>query len=189
MSNPEASPDPLPWTVLHESRRVAPSGFLPILTRRYRLPSGRETDWDLVGWGQTVAVLALTSDDQVLLARQYRPGPDRVLDELPGGVVDTGEDAASAAARELLEETGYRATHLAVVGSTWLSASAPTRRHVAVATGCEKVSEPMRDDEAECRPVLVQLAQFRAHLRSGQLTDTDLGYLALDALGRLGGDG
>jgi ADP-ribose pyrophosphatase len=186
MSNPETPLDPLPWTVLHETRGVAPSGFLPILTRRFRLPSGREADWDLVGWDQTVAVLALTGDDQVLLARQFRPGPDRVLDELPGGVVDAGEDVIDAAARELLEETGYRAAALALVGSTWLSAAARTRRYVAVATGCVPVAAALGDGDEQCVPVLKSLAQFRAHLRSGELTDVDLGYLALDALGRLG---
>jgi len=165
---------------------VGPSGFLPILTRRFRLPSGRDADWDLVGWDQTVAVLALTPDEQVVLARQYRPGPDRVLDELPGGVVDAGEDVLDAAARELLEETGYRAAELALVGRTWLSAAARTRRHVAVATGCVQIAAALGDRDEECVPVLRSMVQFRAHLRSGHLTDADLGYLALDALGRLG---
>jgi ADP-ribose pyrophosphatase len=178
---------PQPWEVLGEEHSVAPSGFLPIVTRRYRMADGRERSWDLVGSPRTVAVLALTTDLNVVLARQYRPGPDLVLDELPGGIVEDGEDVLAAAGRELVEETGYVAARLELIGSTWLSARSPTRRSVAVASGCARVEEPFGDGDEECVPVLMSLTEFRAHLRSGALTDTDLGYLALDAAGLLTG--
>jgi ADP-ribose pyrophosphatase len=56
------------------------------------------------------AVLALTTADEVVLVRQYREAVRESLLEIPAGVLDVpGEDAAGCAARELLEETGYRA--------------------------------------------------------------------------------
>jgi ADP-ribose pyrophosphatase len=64
---------------------------------------------DCVDW---VNVIALTPDDRVVLVRQFRVGADKVCIEIPGGLVDPGEDAAAAAARELREETGY-------VARTW----------------------------------------------------------------------
>ena len=95
-----------------ESRSSGPSGFMKIVTRRYRMPDGDVTDWDLLDGGETVAVLALTGDGMVLLARQFRPGPSLELDEMPGGYVDEGESVLAAAARELLEETGLEAGDL-----------------------------------------------------------------------------
>ncbi|HJV04174.1 MAG TPA: NUDIX hydrolase, partial [Actinomycetota bacterium] len=58
------------------------------------------------------AVVALVGD-VVLLVRQYREAVDGVMLEIPAGTRDVaGEDAARCAARELLEETGHRATRL-----------------------------------------------------------------------------
>ena len=59
-----------------------------------------------VNWAQ---ILPITTDGQIVLVRQYRHGDQRVTLEVPGGLIDPGEDPATAALRECLEETGYRA--------------------------------------------------------------------------------
>lgn len=159
-------------------------GMLPVVARQYRLPDGGRAEWDIFGPEKTVAILAVTADNEVVLARQYRPGPDAILDEMPGGLVEPGEEVAAAAARELMEETGY-AGDVSIVADTWLSGASRTRRFCAVARNAESVSVPLNEPGEFCDVVLVSLAQFREHLRSGQLTDADLGYLALDHLGLL----
>ena len=58
-----------------------------------------------VNWAQIVPI---TTDRQIVLVRQYRHGDQRVTLEIPGGLIDPGEDPATAALRECLEETGYR---------------------------------------------------------------------------------
>jgi ADP-ribose pyrophosphatase len=185
MLDPEPLDPPAAWTLLDESAHRGPAGFLRLLERRFRLPGGEVARWDILDSGDTVAVLALTGEGNVVLARQFRPGPLTVLDELPGGFVDAGESPAEAAARELLEETGY-AGDVRVVAVTWLSGAATVRRYAAVATDCRKVAEPAQvSAEEDCLPVQVPLAEFRDHLRRGRLCDVDLAYLGLDALGLL----
>jgi 8-oxo-dGTP pyrophosphatase MutT (NUDIX family) len=62
-------------------------------------------------------VLAITEEQRILAVRQYRPAVDRYTVELPSGIVDDGEAPAEAAGRELLEETGYAAASIEVLGS------------------------------------------------------------------------
>jgi ADP-ribose pyrophosphatase len=170
------------WRLIAE--RVGSAGYLRVVTRHYELPDGTTTDWDVIDDGDAAAVLATTRSGEVVLVRQFRAGPGRVLDELPGGFVDPGEEPVDAAARELLEETGYRGT-IEIAGSCWLMAASTRRQWIAVARDCERVREPEPGPDEFCETVLVSLDDFRAHLRSGQLTDVDLGYLALDHLGLL----
>lgn len=177
----DVEPDPVfgPWTLL--GSRDGSAGYLKVSTYTFRLPDGSEADWDIFGGGRTVAIVALTEDDQVVLARQYRPGPGRLLDELPGGAVNEGEDVLDAGARELLEETGYTGD-IELAGTSWLASGSRTQRFATVVRRARRVADPKPDPGEFCQVVLISLDAFREHLRSGQLTDVDLGYLALDHL-------
>lgn len=75
-------------------------------------PSGVHVRRDIIRHPGSVVVLALDeskSAPSVLLIRQYRYAADQYLWELPAGRIDEGEDALTAAKRELAEETGYSA--------------------------------------------------------------------------------
>jgi len=168
------------WTLI--GQRPGPSGWIEVVTRTYRMPDGASTDWDIMAARDSVAVLAVTNNDQVILARQFRPGPERVLDELPGGELSDGESPMQTAIRELSEETGYTGK-VTVVGHTWQGANITRRKWAAVATGCTKVNEPMPDPSEEfCETITVSLGEFRSRLRSGQLTDGWAGYVGLEHL-------
>lgn len=171
------------WTQLSEMD--GPAGFLKIRGRRYRYPDGNEDVWDILVGGTTVAIIALTEDDQVVLARQYRPGPGRILLELPGGNADGDEPVEVAAARELLEETGYEAASVEVVMQTYLASYASHRRHAVLARGCRKVAEPTLDDGEFVETVLMPVLEFIEHVLGGQLTDTDMAFAGLTAAGYL----
>ena len=67
-----------------------------------------------VDWAQ---LLPITANNEAVMVRQYRHGPQRMTLEMPGGLIDPGEDPATAAQRECLEETGYRARSVQPLGS------------------------------------------------------------------------
>ena len=173
-----------PWELV--TQRPGPGRWMNVVTNIYRMPNGAEVDWDLLVAPDAVAVVALTDSHDVVLARQYRPGPDCFLDELPGGHVSGDETPVEAARRELQEETGY-VGEVVIVGHTWQGATITRRKWAAVATGCRKIAEPSLDPSEEfCETVTRPLPEFHRHLRSGQLTDAWAGYVALDHLGLLG---
>ncbi|MBU1083970.1 MAG: NUDIX hydrolase [Candidatus Omnitrophota bacterium] len=70
-------------------------------------PSGKEHQYYAVKPDDYVSILAVTTDNRVILIRQYRPAVEAYVLELPSGHVDKGEAPEASAKRELLEETGY----------------------------------------------------------------------------------
>lgn len=170
------------WKKLGEA--VVHDGHLPILARRFRAPDGVERVTEIKLEGQTVAILALTPEREIVLARQFRPGPEEMLLELPGGGIEEGESPLEAARRELLEETGY-AGDLRGAGSLLDCAYSTRVRHVAIALDARHVSEPQPDQGEFTEVEVVSLDAFRQYLREGRLTDVAAGYRGLDALGLL----
>jgi ADP-ribose pyrophosphatase len=168
------------WQKLEE--RVVYERFRRIVSRTFKLPDGRTADFEVVELFDSAAVLALTAAQEVVLVREFRPGPEEVLLELPGGVVESAQSPDEAARAELLEETGYEG-HLTKVGSLLKDAYATNVKHVFAATDCHPVAEPALPEFT--KPVLMPLADFREHLRGGRLTDVDAAYRALDHLGLL----
>ena len=72
------------------------------------LPDGRTSVWDFIKHNGAVAVVAVREDGKLLMVRQYRNALDRETLEIPAGALDhPDEEPASAALRELQEETGY----------------------------------------------------------------------------------
>lgn len=173
-----------PWELIGQRR--GPSGWIEVVTKTYRMPDGADVDWDVMTTRDAVAVVAVTEDRQMILARQFRPGPACLLDELPGGELGDGESPLEAARRELAEETGY-VGDLTVIGHTWQGANITRRKWAAVATDCRRVREPELDPSEEfCEAILVSAGEFHRRLQSGKLTDGWAGYVGLEHLGVLG---
>jgi ADP-ribose pyrophosphatase len=169
-----------PWRKRNET--VVYDRFRRILNRTFELPTGEVAEFEILDLLDSVAVLALTPSKEVILVEEFRPGPEAVLFELPGGVVEREQTPLEAARAELLEETGYEGEMLDV-GSLIRDAYATNVKHVFAATDCRQVADSEQPEFTA--PLLMPLESFRDHLRQGRLTDSEVAYRALDELGLL----
>jgi ADP-ribose pyrophosphatase len=172
------------WSRIGEDVLVH-DGWLRVVRRRYSMPNGQTSEWELLAKFSSVSVLALTSGGGIVMVRQFRPGPDAVRLNLPGGLLDEGESPAVAAARELVEETGYHAGSVEIVASFHPMAHGGWVKHVAIARDCTLTGSQQLDEVEDCVPVLMTPAAVRAAAKAGELVGTDAVYLALDHAGLL----
>lgn len=129
--------DDLPHEERLSSRRAYDGRMLHIRADDVRMPSGRKTVREVVEHPGSVIVLPVTVDDDVLFVRQYRYAVDERVIELPAGLVDEGEAPEVAARRELVEETGYEAGEVTLLGAAYVSPGySREQSHFYVATGC-----------------------------------------------------
>ncbi len=73
------------------------------------LPDKTLTKREVIGHNGGVGIVAVTDDKQIILVRQFRAGPHKVILEIPAGKLEKHEDPLTCGKRELLEETGYTA--------------------------------------------------------------------------------
>ncbi|MBM2820278.1 MAG: ADP-ribose pyrophosphatase [Candidatus Berkelbacteria bacterium] len=155
--------------------------FRKLARRVFLLPDGRKEIYDVLLEYDTVCVLALTTDQKVILAKQFRTGPEKILNELPGGYIEKNESPKEAIKKELLEETGYSGK-IDFVGKTIANAYSTRISHHFAAIDCHKIAEPKNDKNEFTEVVLVSLDEFKKHLKTGKLTDSLTAYTGLNYL-------
>lgn len=162
-----------------------PTGYKKkVIEKTFLLPNGKSYTSFIDRTPDSVNIFPMTSDGQIVLVKQFRPGIEKVEFELPGGMIDPGEKPSRAAERELLEETGYEG-NVEFLSSRSYSPYSSGMRHVFVATGCNKVSDLDLDPDEFLEVAVVDMEDLENLLYEGKIRNPDGAYMALHHLGLL----
>lgn len=118
-----------------------------------------------------VNVVAQTPDDRLILVRQFRFGSNELSLEVPGGVMEPGEDAVAAALRELSEETGFGGGTASVLGTVQPNpAILDNRCHIVLVRGAVPVGPVNWDHDEEIQVSTAPAGEVLSWARSGAIT-------------------
>lgn len=130
------------------SRVVFEGRVFRVRVDEVRYADGSSHRVDVVEHGGSFGIVALAAPDEIVLVRQYRHPVRRSLWEIPAGTAEPGEDPIRGAARELAEETGYRAARIRPIGSFFMTPGfCDEAMHFFVADGLSAGAQSLDEDE------------------------------------------
>jgi ADP-ribose pyrophosphatase len=173
-------------------KRIEPTtvhkiGHRTIVSKTFLQPDGGVVEYEVMGSDsqEYAAVLALTEDKKVIIARHFRAGPECIMDELPGGGIEADETPENAAKRELREETGYEVGQIEYIGHLAKDAYMNGMFHFFWATECKLTSKQQLDENELIDVGLISPSQLIDNAMNGRMTEQALVLLAYERLKKL----
>lgn len=178
MPNPEGTA-PRRWERGAE-RLLASTRIFDLKEVAFRHPERKtERGFVVIDSPDWAKVAAVTPDGRLVTVRQFRYGTDAFSLELPGGIVERGEDPVAAAVRELREETGFEGARARLLASFHPNPAIQSNRcHLVLVEDAERRAEVAWDADEEIEVGAAPVAQVLAWGREGRITHS----LALAAL-------
>jgi len=133
--------------------------------------NGETSDFYVIESPDWVNVIPVTGEGDVVMIEQFRQGTREVTLELPGGMIDEGEEPEAAARRELLEETGYTSTDWVLIGASRPNPAlqSNTMYHY-LARNCKKTSEISLDENESILTKIVAETEVQRLVACGVIT-------------------
>jgi len=146
----------------------------------YRHPGRtKEQDFFVINPPDWVNVIALTPDHRIVLVRQFRYGIDDFSLEIPGGIIDPGEDFLAAGVRELREESGYVGDAARLLGSVHPNPAMQSNRcHLVLVENARREASLDWDPDEEFEIMTLPVDEVYALAYGGGITHA----MVLDAL-------
>ena len=117
-----------------------------------------------------INIIALTPEKKIVLVKQYRFGTSKSELEIPGGIIEKGEDPMEAGIRELKEETGYVGTKARYLGHIDPNPAFQTNKcHTILVEDCQKVDEQNLDPGEDIQVEIVSTQKMENYINEGTI--------------------
>lgn len=177
----------LKWEILH-SEYIHKGPWATLRVDKCEMPDGRIVpDYYVLEYTNWVNAVAVTEEGKVLMVRQYRHAAGIVSLEIPGGVIDGGEEPAAAMRRELLEETGYQFDDIELLATIYANPSTSNNHtYCYLAKGGKKVQGQNLDEHEEIIVEEYTIAEIKQLLAENKIAQALHCAGLFYALGKLG---
>jgi ADP-ribose pyrophosphatase len=135
------------------------------------LPNGRRTTFHIVKHPGAVAIVPVHANGDVVLLKQFRPSIGEEIYEIPAGTMEKGEAPLATAKREIVEETGFKATRWSKIGEFYTAPGfCDELMHLYVAHGLTPASAEGDEDEI-LQPVRMSIDAALRLIQSKRIRD------------------
>jgi ADP-ribose pyrophosphatase len=155
----------------NESKRIADCRVFTVREDFCETDDGaKKSSFFVVENPDWVNIIALTKDKQVVLIEQFRHGIGQTTLEIPGGMVDDGEDFELAARRELVEETGFLSDEWVLLGKSRPNPAIQNNWiYHFLALNCEKNAEVSFDEHESAMTKLSAVSEIKSLILNGEI--------------------
>lgn len=156
------------WKIL-SSDYIIRRPWLTARRDKVQLPDGRVApEFYVLEYPDWINIVALTTDGNIILERQWRHGLGEVSTEIPAGVVEAGETPLEAAKRELQEETGYTGGEWSAITTVAPNPGLMTNHcHCFLAKGVSKTSGQHLDANEDLQVFFRRPSEVNRMLHAG----------------------
>jgi len=157
------------------SENIIYSNYRKILNKKFEHPDGVQSDYEIIHSNTEVAVVvALDENGDLILAKQFRPGIEKIVIEFPGGACEKGETLIESAKRELVEETGYTTDDITEIGAFRGESMSDALYHTFLAKNCRKSFEQKLENTEFIEVVLMNVLDYEKYCTENILSAINL---------------
>ena len=155
---------------------------------KMRTHLGEEREYTVRKGDDFIILLALTDENEVVVAHEYFPASQKRMVSLVGGIIDDGFNHLETAKKEFIAEAGYEAKEFIHLGPLVRGKYNTGVMHAYLATGAKKVGRQDLEPSEDIQIELVPVDRFKKMLKDGKIgcvLEVATAYMALDHLNLL----